>query len=106
QLIAWSAQYESTASTLPGSQLQLEILKSQMAALGYKDLTSRQLTDMRAYAVGPAYVAEMADSGYSGLSADMLINFKWLALSSSYIREMRALGYDTLSQQTIVDFRA
>ena len=103
--IASSAATDSTNTIQPVPDLQLEILKSQMAALGYKDLTSRQLTDMRAYAVGPAYVAEMADSGYSGLSADMLIKFKWLAVSSSYIREMRALGYDNLSPQTMVHFR-
>ena len=85
--------------------LGLEILERQMAALGYKDLTPKQLADMRAYAVGPWYVAEMADSGYSGLSADMLISFKWVAVSSSYIREMKALGYDNLSPQTLVQFR-
>src|SRR6266436_851685 len=103
--IASSAATDSTNTIQPVPDLQLEILKSQMPALGYKDPTSRQLTDMRAYAVGPAYVAEMADSGYSGLSADMLIKFKWLAVSSSYIREMRALGYDNLSPQTMVHFR-
>ena len=87
------------------TELQLEILKNQMAALGYKDLTSMQLADMRASAVGPAYVAEMADSGYSGLSADMLIRFKWLGVNSSYIREMKTLGYDNLSPETLVTFR-
>ena len=87
------------------ADLQLDILKREMAAVGYTDLTSRQLADMRAYAVGPRYVAEMADSGYSGLSADMLIRFKWVAVSSSYIREMKTLGYDNLSPQTMVRFR-
>ena len=85
--------------------LRIEILKNQMATVGYTDLTSRQLADMLAYAVGPRYVAEMADSGYSGLSADMLIRFKWVAVSSSYIREMKNLGYDNLSPQTMVRFR-
>jgi len=95
-----------SATTFPVvADLQLDILKRQMAALGYTDLTPRQLEDMRAYAVGPRYVAEMADSGYSGLSADMLIRFKWLAVSSSYIREMKALGYDNLSPQTMIRFR-
>ena len=89
----------------PAQDLQLEILERQMAALGYKNLTSKQLADMRAYAVGPWYVAEMADSGYSGLSADMLISFKWIGVSSSFIREMKALGYDNLSPRTLVDFR-
>ncbi len=103
--IAPNGATDSANTIQPVRNLQLEILKSQMASLGYKDLTSRQLSDMRAYAVGPAYVAEMADSGYSGLSADLLIKFKWLAVSGSYIREMRALGYHNLSPQTMVHFR-
>ena len=94
-----------SANTQPVPDRQLEILNRQMAALGYKDLTSKQLADMRAYAVGPAYVAEMADSGYTGLSADMLIRFKWFGVSSSYIREMKTLGYDNLSPWTMVHFR-
>ena len=85
--------------------LRIEILKNQMATVGYTDLTSRQLADMLAYAVGPRYVAEMADSGYSGLSADMLIRFKWVAVSSSYIQEMKSLGYDNLSPEKMVRFR-
>ena len=89
----------------PAPDLQLEILESQMAALGYKDLTPKQLADMRAYAVGPWYVVEMADSGYSGLSADMLIRFKWIGVSKSFIREMSSLGYDNLSPWTLVHFR-
>jgi beta-lactamase regulating signal transducer with metallopeptidase domain len=103
--IAPSAATDSANTIQPTPDLQLEILKSRMAAVGYKDLTARQLADMRAYAVGPAYVTEMADSGYSGLSADMLIQFKWLAVSGSYIREMRALGYENLSPQTLLSFR-
>jgi beta-lactamase regulating signal transducer with metallopeptidase domain len=102
-----------TASTATGHAntiqpvpfVQITDLESQMAALGYKNLTSRQLSEMRAYAVGPAYVAEMTDSGYSGLSADMLIRFKWLGVSSSYIKEMRTLGYGNLSAPTLVNFR-
>ena len=96
---------DSTNTMQRVHDLQLEILKNQMAALGYSDLTSKQLEEMRAYAVGPAYVAEMAESGYSGLSADTLIRFKWLAVSSSYIREMKTLGYDNLSPQTMIRFR-
>lgn len=103
--IAPSAATDSANTIQPVPDLQLEILKSQMAALGYKDLTSKQLAEMRAVAVGPAYVAEMADSGYSGLSADMLIRFKWLGVSSSYIREMKNLGYDNLSPRTMLHFR-
>jgi beta-lactamase regulating signal transducer with metallopeptidase domain len=102
--IASSAAIDSANTIQPVPDLQLEILKSQMAALGYTNLTSRQLADMRAVAVGPAYVAEMADSGYSGLSADMLIRFKWLGVSSSYIREMKTLGYDNLSPRTMLHF--
>ena len=103
--IASSAATDSANTIQPVPDLQLEILKSQMAALGYKDLTAKQLSDMRAYAVGPPYVAEMANSGYSGLPADILIRFKWFGVSSSYIREMRALGYDNLSPPTMVHFR-
>ncbi|HYJ88646.1 MAG TPA: M56 family metallopeptidase [Pyrinomonadaceae bacterium] len=96
----------ANANTIePEQDHQLAVLQSQMAAVGYKDLTAKQLSDMRAYAVGPAYVAEMAESGYSGLSADMLIKFKWFAVSSPFIREMRALGYDNLSPRTLVSFR-
>jgi bla regulator protein blaR1 len=102
---AASATTINTNTIQPISDLQLTNLESQMAALGYKDLTAKQLADMRAYAVGPAYVAEMADSGYSGLSADMLISFKWFGVSSSYIREMSRLGYDNLSPRTLVHFR-
>ncbi len=80
-------------------------LESQMAAVGYKNLTADQLAKMRAYAVGPAYVKEMADSGYSGLSADMLIRFKWFAVSRSFIKEMETLGYENLPPRTLVDFR-
>jgi hypothetical protein len=104
-LIAPSAAPVSANPIQHVAELQLEILENQMAALGYKDLTSSQLTEMRAYAVGPAYVAEMADSGYSGLSADMLIRFKWLGVNSSYIREMKTLGYDNVSPETLVTFR-
>ena len=96
----------NSVNTFPAvTDLQLDTLKRQMAAVGYTDLTERQLADMRTYAVGPRYVAEMADAGYSGLSADMLIRFKWVAVSSSYIQEMKSLGYDNLSPQTMVRFR-
>jgi hypothetical protein len=103
--IAASTPTANVNTIEPELDHQLAVLESRMAAVGYKDLTARQLADMRASAVSPAYVAEMADSGYSGLSADMLIQFKWLAVSSSFIREMRALGYDNLSPRTLVNFR-
>lgn len=104
--IATTAARETSELTPAlSTNLQAQDLESQMAALGYRNLSPRQLADMKAYAVGPAYVAEMADSGYGGLSADMLIRFKWLAVSSAFIREMKALGYDNLSPGTLAEFR-
>lgn len=103
--IAPTTATDNANTIQPAPDLQLEILERQMAALGYKNLTPKQLADMRAYAVGPWYVAEMADSGYSGLSADMLIRFKWIGVSKSFIREMSSLGYDNLSPWTLVHFR-
>src|SRR4030095_4698812 len=100
-----SAATDSANTIQRVTDLQLEILKNQMAAVGYTDLTSQQLADMRAYAVGAWYVGEMAESGYSGLSADVLLSFQWLAVNSSYIKEMKILGYDNLSPQTMIRFR-
>jgi beta-lactamase regulating signal transducer with metallopeptidase domain len=99
------AQETQTLSPALPSNADAQDFESRMAAVGYKDLLPRQLADMKAYAVSPAYVAEMVDLGYGGLSADMLIRFKWLAVSSAFIREMKALGYDNLNPRTLADFR-
>jgi hypothetical protein len=100
---------ETQTTQTPSSSLTANVdaydFESRMAAVGYRDLSPKQLADMKAYAVIPAYVAEMADAGYGGLSADMLIRFKSLAVSGGFIREMKALGYDNLSPQTLADFR-
>ncbi len=78
---------------------------SEMAALGYVNLSTRQLVAMRAYAVTPAYVRELAAIGYDQLPADTLITFRWLGVTSSYVKEMSALGYDGLSAAMLVNFR-
>lgn len=79
--------------------------EDQMAAVGYTNLSPDQISRMRQYAVGPAYVSEMAKLGYGDLDADMLITFKWLAVSGSYIEEMKSLGYGKLSPRLLVNFR-
>lgn len=103
--IATIADAEEVPTPVASPAVNLDPFESRMAAVGYKDLSPRQLADMKAYAVGPAYVAEMVDSGYGGLSADMLIRFKWLAVNSAFIQEMKALGYDNLPPRTLADFR-
>ncbi|HEY5883422.1 MAG TPA: M56 family metallopeptidase [Pyrinomonadaceae bacterium] len=101
-----SAVDQEIASPPVTANISVQDFESQMAAVGYKNLSPTQLADMKANAVGPWYVAEMAASGYTGLPADMLIRFKQLAVNSAYIQEMKSLGYDKLSPGMLVDMKA
>ncbi len=76
----------------------------EMAAEGYPNLPTELLISYRRNAVSPAYVKEMRKHGYS-LSPQMLDDFKRQAVSTAYIEEMAALGYRNLPARTILAFR-
>lgn len=99
-----TAARELTAPVAAAGEADQDVA-SEMAAVGYRNLSPEQLAAMKAHGVSAAYVAEMAASGYDRLDADALINFRLLGVNPAYVGELGRLGYSALPANTMIDFR-
>jgi hypothetical protein len=80
-------------------------LINELASLGYKDLSSRQLVTTQIHGAKPDFIRALAAEGYRGLSLDQLVTFRIHGVSIDFIRELRDLGYTNISANDLVRMR-
>lgn len=77
----------------------------QYAALGYRDLSHKQLMSMSIHGVTPAFIRELSEAGYRNLGADDLVRMRIHGVTPDYIRSMRAAGYKLPNADQLVRMR-
>ena len=77
----------------------------ELAALGYRGLTHRQLMSMAIHRVTPDYIRAMAAAGYRGLSPDQLVSMRIHRVTPEFVGEMQALSQGRPSAEQLVAMR-
>ena len=78
---------------------------SDMAALGYPNLTDRQLFRMAMVDVKKQFVADLNSAGYAKLGADQLIRMSMHDVNAAYIQAMASAGYKNLKPEDLIRTR-
>src|SRR5712691_11173536 len=81
------------------------VFVEDMAALGFRDLSSRQLLTMAVIDVTREYVRELKALGYDRLSTDQLISLRIFQVTREFVNAMRSRGYDRLQPDQLVQLR-
>lgn len=76
----------------------------EMAAAGFKDLSSDKLVATRIHKVTPDYIRQMRAAGWN-LSLDELMSSRIHKATPEFAEEMRKLGYGNLDFDDLVSFR-
>jgi hypothetical protein len=77
----------------------------ELAAIGYRDLTHRQLMNMAIHRVTPDYIKAMAAAGYSRLDPGQLVAMRIHRVTPEFAREMQALAQRQPSAGELVSMR-
>lgn len=113
--------YASTRYSIPGQQASppmqeffswtdqpddqlLEDMGAWMEEMGYTDLTTDDLVDLRRQGVTATFTSRMRDLGYSDLTIDDLVRLRQNDVSSTFAAMMKELGYE-LSIEDLVQLR-
>lgn len=76
-----------------------------LAALGYRNLSLKQLVAMHMFRVTPAFIAELAELGYRGLTPEQLIELRVNRVTPAHIQAWAAHGYTGLTPDQMVQLR-
>lgn len=76
-----------------------------LAALGYRNLSLKQLVAMHMFRVTPAFIAELAALGYHGLSPEQLVELRVNRVTPANIQAWAAQGYTGLTADQMVQLR-
>ena len=78
---------------------------TEMAALGYPNLTEKQLFRMAMVDVSKKFVSDLNAAGYSKLGVDQLIRMSIHGADATFIREMAGAGYKNLAPEDLIRMR-
>lgn len=77
----------------------------EMAALGFRDLSSSQILTMAMLDVSREYARELKALGYDRLSTQQLISMRIFQVTRDYVTAMRSQGYTRLQPEQLVQLR-
>jgi len=60
----------------------------QLADAGYRNLTARELVELRAQRVTREFIKSLNDAGYTGLSARDLVRMAAMGVNADFIRDL------------------
>ncbi|HYI08640.1 MAG TPA: hypothetical protein VEK57_06190 [Thermoanaerobaculia bacterium] len=75
-----------------------------MRAQGW-NLTLNQYQNAAIHGATPQFAEELKKAGYGGLDHDDIVNFRIHRVTPEYIAELRALGYDKIPAHKLVEMR-
>jgi hypothetical protein len=76
-----------------------------MAALGYKDIRSREQYQLAIFDIGPARVKELASLGFNQVPLKQLVETGIFNVTPEYVRAMSQLGFGKLTLKELVESR-
>jgi hypothetical protein len=77
-----------------------------LKALGFDNVSLRDLTRARMFGVTESYVKELRGLGFDKLTLEQVIRLKQFGVDAEYIRKLRAAGFKNISSNDLLKLKA